>query len=96
MQPECLSDFRDETVFVEVAETIHPIPTEGFRFGNSDQLMLLHNTNTESQGPFFYFLTSLTNLKSYLKVKSCRKLPEIIVCGVIFWSSQFEVRNCLR
>ncbi|WZZ25469.1 hypothetical protein YC2023_008870 [Brassica napus] len=32
MQPECLSDFRDETVFVEVAETIHPIPTEGFRF----------------------------------------------------------------
>ncbi|KAF2616712.1 hypothetical protein F2Q68_00042193 [Brassica cretica] len=43
------SRFRDETVFVEVAETIHPIPTEGFRFGNSDQLMLLHNTNTESQ-----------------------------------------------
>ncbi|KAG5412015.1 hypothetical protein IGI04_008334 [Brassica rapa subsp. trilocularis] len=41
--------FRDETVFVEVAETIHPIPTESFRFSNSDQLMLLHNTNTESQ-----------------------------------------------
>lgn len=42
----------EQTIFLELAETIAPIPTESFRSRNYDQLMLIANTKTDLPGLF--------------------------------------------